>query len=192
MTWYVVDGMDGSGKSTTADIIAERLRSQGRKVAIMTHPNRDTRVGRLELRFLRMDGKAAVTMSTIFYILDVLHSLSMKKRRKYRECDDVVFVRYIMAVAYLPDSLCGKAYRAVEHVLPMPDVAILVDVTPERAMERIALRGEELETFETVAKLDKVRNRMIGLSEGWTVLDNDGDAESLRRQIDDRVFGGSE
>lgn len=191
MTWYVVDGMDGSGKSTTADMIADELRSKGRKVKIVTHPNRDTRVGRLELRFLRMDGKPAVVMSTVFYILDILHSLVVKRRREFRECDDVVFVRYSMAVAYLPDRLCGTAYRVVEWVLPTPDVSILVDVTPEKAMERIVERGEDLETFETVAKLEKVRHRMLGLSDGWTVLDNDGDSDDLRRQISDRVLGGT-
>lgn len=190
MTWYVVDGMDGSGKSTTADMIAEGLRSRGRKVRVMTHPNRDTRVGRLELRFLRMDGKPAVIMSTVFYIMDILHSLVVKRRREFRECDDVVFVRYSMAVAYLPDRLCGTAYRVVEWVLPTPDVAVLVDVSPERAMERILERGEDLETFETVAKLEKVRGRMLRLSGGWTVLDNDGDSEHLRRQVSDRVLGG--
>lgn len=48
MVWYVVDGMDGSGKTTAADMLASELRSQGRRVLMISHPNTDTLVGRLE------------------------------------------------------------------------------------------------------------------------------------------------
>lgn len=129
-----MDGMDGSGKSTAARIIVDHLESKGRKVLFMTHPNRGTRIGRLELELLKREGKAAMALSTLFYIIDILHSIRMMRSRRGRSYDDVVFVRYIMAVAYLPDGACGKAYRLISHILPMPDTAILVDVPPETAM----------------------------------------------------------
>ncbi len=42
MTWYVVDGMDGSGKSTIAEMIRCRLEAEDRKVLVITLPNRNT------------------------------------------------------------------------------------------------------------------------------------------------------
>ena len=51
MVWYVVDGMDGSGKSTVAGILKGELEARGRSVLVIAHPNRDTVVGRMELRF---------------------------------------------------------------------------------------------------------------------------------------------
>lgn len=175
MTWYVVDGMDGSGKSTAADVLVDKLESEGRKVLRIEHPNRTTRLGRLEARLLLVDGKAALVASTALYVADVVRSVWRMKRA--RGFDDVVFVRYIMAVAYLPDDLAGMAYRIFANVLPTPDVRILVDVDPETAMRRIESRGEELERFESPEKLEKVRGRMLRLSDGWIVVDNSGSPE---------------
>lgn len=183
MTWYVVDGMDGSGKSTAAEILRETLEARGRRVLVITHPNESMLVGRLEQRFLRGDSKMDVMLSTLLYITDVLHSIAVMRGRKGRRYDDIVFVRYIMAVAYLPDRLSGKAYDIISRLLPMPDVAMLIDLDPEDAIGRIFSRGDELEVFETVDKLCAVRARMQVLSEGWVVVDNHGDMDSLSRQI---------
>ena len=109
MAWYVVDGMDGSGKSTVADILRGELESRGRSVMVIAHPNRETAVGRLELAFLRGDSKLDVVMSTVLYVADVLHSICVMRGRRGRACDDVVFVRYSMAVAYLPTG-CAPAH----------------------------------------------------------------------------------
>ena len=186
MTWYVVDGMDGSGKTTAAGILREELEGRGRRVLVITHPNTDLRIGRLERALLQKEGKASMLLSTSLYIADILHSLAVMRVRRGRY-DDVIFVRYIMAVAYLPDGLCGKAYAVISRVLPMPDVAILVDVDPETAMRRISGRGEDLEVFETVERLEVVRGRMLGLTDGWEVLDNGGDAEGLGAQVVARI-----
>ena len=164
MTWYVVDGMDGSGKSTAAGILADKLESEGRTVLVIAHPNRATRIGRLELAFLRGDSRLDVILSTLLYIADVLHSLCVMRGRRGRGYDDVIFARYIMAVASLPDGLGGRAYRVIGRLLPMPDVKVLVDVDPQTAMDRIRGRGEEMEVFETVERLATVRRRMLSLS----------------------------
>ena len=67
----------------------------------------------------------------------------------------------------------------------MPDVKILVDIEPETAMERILERGEKLEVFETVDKLRSTRQKMLGISEGWFVIDNSGTRESTEAQTED-------
>ena len=191
MTWYVVDGMDGSGKSTAAAILREELESEGRTVLAIEHPNAATVVGRMEQTFLHKDGKLCVILSTIMYVADVLRSLTVMRGRRGRRYDDVIFVRYIMAVAYLPDGLCGRAYRVIERLLPMPDVKVLVDVDPQTAMDRIRGRGEEMEVFETVERLATVRRRMLSLSDGWTVLDNGSGTDDLEEQVRGTLFGGS-
>lgn len=128
-------------------------------------------------------------MVMFLYIMDILRSLGRMRGRACHGCDDVVFVRYIMATAYLPDSLCGKVYRMVSRILPMPDVAILVDVDPSTAMARITGRGEEREMFETAENLEKVRRRMMSLSDGWIVVENSDDMEGLRFRVLGAVFG---
>ncbi len=176
-----MEGMDGSGKSTVAEHIGERLRAEGRDVLILPHPNRDTRVGRMGHRLLQTEGKPALVMAIVFYVMDVLRSLCIVKRGGH---DDYVFVRYSMAVAYLPDDLCVFAYRVIERILPTPDLKLIVDVDSDVAMGRIRSRGEDLEVFETGEKLAKVRRRMLSISDGWVIVDNNGDLAHLLDQVD--------
>lgn len=189
MTWYVVDGMDGSGKSTAASILREELESEGRTVLAIEHPNAATVVGRMEQAFLHKDGKLCVILSTIMYVADVLRSLTVMRGRRGRSVDDVVFVRYSMAVAYLSDGACRKADRAVKALLPHPDASVFVDVTATTAIRRIRTRGEALEYFETEERLDAIRSRMLGLADGWVVVDNNSGIEDLREQIRRKVLG---
>ena len=183
MTWYVVDGMDGSGKTTSSDLISKQLEEEGRKVLEITHPNSEFFFGKLAARFLCVPGKIATLFSTLFYIFDVLHSLNHKKWHG-KEYDDVIFVRYSMAAAYLPAFLCPVAYRIISKVLPVPDVKILVDIEPETAMQRIIDRGERLEVFETVDKLHSTRSKMLSISDGWFVIDNSGTRENTELQTE--------
>ena len=192
MTWYVVDGMDGAGKSTAGEILVQELESRGRKVLFMEHPNRSFLAGRLESAFLLKEGKLFVILSTLAYVADVLHSLMVMRGRKGREADDVVFVRYSMAVAYLSDGACSKADRLVKALLPKPDVAVLVDVDPDTAMERIMERGEGIEIFETSERLGKIRSRMLDISDGWIVLDNSVLKDTFRQEMVSRVFGDAD
>lgn len=181
MVWYVVDGMDGSGKTTSSDLLRATLEKEGRKVLEITHPNVHCIFGRLAARCLCIPGTLAQSMSTLLYIFDVLHSLHIKKwyGRKY---DDVIFVRYSMAAAYLPESACPAAYKVIEKVLPVPDVKIFVDIEPEVAMKRILERGEDLEVFETVEKLEKTRRKMRSISGSWNIIDNSGTREHTVEQ----------
>lgn len=176
MTWYVVDGMDGSGKTTSSDFIREQLVSEGRKVLEITHPNSETSYGRAASKYLLKDGKVAVLISTTFYIMDVLHSLRFK-RKHGKEYDDVIFVRYSLAAAYMPESLCKPIYKIIEMVLPVPEVKIYVDIEPKIALERIYERGEQIETFETEEKLEKTRRRMLLITDRWIKIDNSGTPE---------------
>ena len=181
MTWYAVDGMDGSGKTTSSDLIRKQLEESGRKVLEITHPNENCIFGRLAQKTLCIPGKLAESLSTLFYILDVLHSLDIKKWRG-KGYDDVIFVRYSMAAAYMPEFACRKVYELIEKILPVPDVKVFVDIAPEVAMERILSRGEKLEVFETKEKLEKTRRKMLMLTDTWYVIDNSGTRENTEAQ----------
>lgn len=182
MAWYVIDGMDGSGKSTVSQMLAEELRSRGRRVLVLEHPNRSIAIGRLEGRLLLVDSIPALIMSSCLYILDVVRSVGVMKRSR-RRYDDVIFVRYIMAVSYLPDRFATLAYRIFDNVLPTPDVRILVDVDERTALSRIESRGEELERFESLENLRETRTRMLEMSEGWVVIDNSRGQEEIGEAI---------
>ena len=183
MELIVVDGIDGSGKSTVAQWIAEHYRSRGESVLVRSHPS-DSLLGRLSRRSLTSEGKLMRAVATIFFILDVLDSL--RRLRSWKGYDKVIFVRYVMATAYLPGGLHNQGYEFFCKVLPIPQRLLLVDATPECALRRIEEREHEREMFENMESLRKVRAKVLELAEnGWMVLDNCGPTGETRKRLDE-------
>lgn len=182
MTWYVVDGMDGSGKSTVARRLCGLLESRGRTVKVFTHPNRSRLFGNICARLLVSEGRPAAMAATAFYLMDILSSL-IGMRREAGRYDDFIFVRYTLAAAYLPARIYGAVYRLMDGVFPSPDVRIFVDADPDTALERIDRRGEEREMFETRENLVRTRERMALLTRDWIKIDNSGDRKETENQL---------
>ena len=158
------------------------MMAEGRKVLFLEHPNDSCRSGKLAHKYLLKDGKFAMILSTTFYIFNVIHSLRFKRKHR-KEYDDVIFVRYNMAVAYLPRRLIKSGYKVISFIFPKPDVSIFVDIDPKSAMERILSRGEELEMFESEEKLTKTRNKMLMLTDGWIIVDNNHGMEQTMESV---------
>jgi dTMP kinase len=180
MTWYVLDGMDGSGKTTTAYALKEILESRGRSVLMITHPDRERFFGELSAECLLKEGKPAKIFTTIFFVFNIFGSLI---RLKSTDKDDVIFVRYTMSVCYLPEKHVLAAYRVLTAILPKPDVLIYKDVEEETALGRIDERGEKREMFENIESLKDTRKKMRMISDDWNIIN----AEDTPEEVADRL-----
>ena len=52
MRFVVIDGLDGAGKDTHANLIKDKYDSKGEKVIIRSHPESDNKYGRKTIRML--------------------------------------------------------------------------------------------------------------------------------------------
>jgi dTMP kinase len=171
LRWIIVDGIDGSGKSTYAGLIEKYYQDRGEKVKVHVHPSPGI-FGRITRRALESEGKVMHAVASVFFIADVLRSLNQMKRETTRY-DTVVFVRYVMATAYLPDSLAPLGYRFISKLLPLPRRLVLIDIDPTIANERISRRSEKKEMFEDPANLRRAREKLLSLaSNDWRIIDN--------------------
>jgi dTMP kinase len=97
----------------------------------------------------------------------------------------VIFVRYLLGTAYLPESLAPSGYRFFRNLLPFPDIALFIDIAPEVARRRIASRGHAPEMFETPEKLTAIRRVARSLvAEEWVSIDNSEDGERPFREVE--------
>ena len=127
--WIVVDGLDGSGKNTVASWIREHYEDQGGRVVVRVHPS-ERWAGRMARKALQSKGLLMYLISTMFFVLDVLLSVT-RLRRDLRENDVVIFVRYMMATAYLPRRYARAGYHLFSKVLPVPR-RLLLSTSPRR------------------------------------------------------------
>jgi len=168
MRFIVIDGLDGAGKDTHAELIQRYYEEQGETVLVRSHPADDNPYGRRAKRALLGHGKRAHGTASLFYALDVVRSI----RRFYGRADTLIMVRYLLGVAYLPLPLARVLYRVFAAFLPTSRYMFFLDVPPEVSLARVSVRPE-LEMFETLEGLRETREKALRLVEGWHVVDTD-------------------
>lgn len=161
LTFIVIDGLDGSGKSTQAQFILNLLEGRGKTVCLRIHPEQDNVFGVKARQFLYSRGKSAHFASALFYMIDVIRSILLYSWRKF---DYVIFVRYLMGTAYLPEPWHKIAYDFFAIVVPKSELMLFLDVSPEEATSRITRFRSEREMFEDIDALRKVRAKALSLA----------------------------
>ncbi len=182
MGLIVIDGLDGSGKTTQAMRLTKWLRSHGKTVCLRTHPSGDNFFGVRARGYLYVEGRGAHVAAALFYTLDVIRSVLLYA---WRRVDYVVFVRYLMGTAYLPEPLHKIAYHFFSKVVPTPKEMFYINVSPGEALRRIAASRGRRERFENPYELVKVSRRALELAQGglWVVLDGDRDERAIHEDI---------
>ena len=184
--FIVIDGLDGSGKDTQVNLIAEAYEKRGRNVTIRSHPCNDNKYGRKSKQALLKTGKLNHIKATIYFGLDAIRSV-----HKYcfnKDVDVLIFSRYILAVMYLPDGINSIVYKIVETVLPTSDCMFFLDITPEESLRRIGSRHEETEMFENIDSLRENRERSQKFTYNWNVIPADDAPDVISQKIIAKCF----
>jgi dTMP kinase len=151
--------------------MCEALRKQHKTFYVRVHPEADNWFGKKARAYLLLEGKNAHFASAVFYMFDVIRSVAWYY---WRRVDYVLFVRYFMGTAYLPSPLHLFAYNFFSSVLPKSDNMIFLDLAPEAAAFRIRANRKELEMFESLSSLRKVRAKALSLTrfDSWVIVDS--------------------
>jgi dTMP kinase len=178
----VFDGLDGSGKSTQAELLCKHITDLGKTHILRAHPSGDNFFGRLSRAYLLMDGKRARISASIFYLFDVVRSVVLYW---WRPVDYVVFVRYLMGTAYLPESLYKLGYLFFLRIVPNSSHMFFIDTSPKEAHNRIEENRAHKEMFESLEKLEKVHKKItqLAMRTEWKVINGDQPSDEIHRQV---------
>lgn len=181
MRLIIVDGLDGVGKDTHAQLIRYRYEQKGETVIVRSHPESDNFYGIKAKKALLGKGKINRLKASVFYALDVLRSIRLYYRRPKH--DTLIMVRYLMGIAYLPKVSGRIAYRVFEKLVPTSEYMFFLDASPEVLLKRITRRNET-EMFETYDALVRVRGKAIDLARCWYIIDTAQPIEKTYAQIE--------
>lgn len=176
------DGLDGSGKSTQAKLLCEHLQKNGETFILRAHPSGDNYFGRRSRFYLLMDGSRARISASLFYLLDVVRSIVLYW---WRPVDYVVFVRYLMGTAYLPEPLYKLGYLFFFRTVPRSNHMFFINTSPEEAHNRIEKNRSQKEMFESLERLEKVNRKITVLASRpeWIIVNGDQPSDPIHRLV---------
>ena len=181
MRFIVIDGLDGAGKDTHAKLIKKRYENMGEKVIYRSHPENDNPYGRRAKNALLKKGKINHIKASIYYALDVIRSLHLYYRSK--EADTLIFVRYLMGVAYLPPKIAWILYHIFSLIFPTTKYMFFLDVSPKESLKRLQERNEH-EMFENLEDLKNVREKALRLAKNWNIINTEDNIIDVQKKID--------
>lgn len=182
----VIEGIDGSGKSTLTEKVASELRKQSRPVAQLVEPT-DLPSGKA----IRNALKSAEPLSDAHFL--EMFFEDRKNNLKQRVCPallqgkTVIQDRYFYSTAAYQSKTTTEARTVLEQSLklfPEPDVLCFIDVTLELALSRITQRNEIREVFEKESELSRIQNNYHSILPQKTLrLDGSKTIEQLVLEI---------
>ena len=176
--FIVFEGIDGSGKTTQARLLAERLRAEGREVALTAEPT--AYPSGVALREA-LGGKVKRTecqMAAMFVEDRIAHNIHPDTgiRALLERGVDVICDRYYYStLAYQGETTDYGWVKAMNLLCPeilRPDVCIYVDLLPKQSLERISKGRDSVEIYENIETLTAVRERFLFVINDLSDTDN--------------------
>jgi len=199
--FITLEGGDGSGKTTQAELLHEWLAGEGRTIVRTREPG-GTDVG-VEVReiVLHHRGDISPRAEALLYAADRAHHVATVVRPALERGDIVIQDRYIdSSVAYQgagrvldPAEVRGLSEWATEGLAP--DLTILLDLDSDAARGRLDGARTRFDRLEAEASEfhDRVRAGYLGLAEAeperFLVVDAARSVDEIAATIRARVAG---
>ena len=175
-----IEGIDGAGKTTLANSLAEQLGHGGAVVTVTKEPTRGP--WGMRLRESAATGRMTAEEEANLLIKDRREHVTGLIGPALARGECVVLDRYYPSmVAY--QGAAGLDVGELMHAndfAPRPDVLLLLDLAPSQGLARIRARGDVPNAFETEATLDACRAIFLAMDvPGKQVLDASRSADAV-------------
>ncbi len=163
--FIVIEGIDGSGKSTQAKLLYNYLKKV-RKCFLTKEPT-DTKIGLFIKSLIKNKNLNSDAVELLFMADRAEHVKEIEEKLKQNNiviCDRY----YFSTIAY--GSALGLNKEWLENankVFLKPDLTIIIDINPALALKRINLRKHKKQYFEKAKFLNKVRKEYKSLSKKY-------------------------
>ena len=163
--FIVLEGIDGSGKSTQAKLLVKHLETNFKNVELHTEPTKG-KYGLKIRQHLRNDDISNKEIQKLFIKDRKEHASEIIK--KLKKGIVVVSDRYTLStIAYgsISSDLDIEKLKRMNKQFPAPDLTIILDIAPEEALLRINKdeSNRKKEMFDNLKKLRKIRDAYYSL-----------------------------
>ena len=182
----VIEGIDGTGKSTHARRLADWLASTGRNPVVSREPT-DGPWGR-KLRESAAGGRLSPADELDCFLRDRRQHVGELIAPSLAAGRDVILDRYYFStMAYQGARGFDPAEirRMNEAFAPVPDLLLVMDLDVDISLERIGGRGDVANEFEKRENLERCREIFLSLKDEpfVRVIDSSGTLDEVTKRI---------
>ena len=165
--YIVFEGIDGVGKSTQIQKLAEWLENNGFRVETLVEPT-DSEVGKLIRRILQHPDAQSDKFQKILALLFAADRMMIMDKLEDESKIIISDRSFISSLAYQEPA---EWVETLNRYAKKPDLLILLDLDAKKSVARTS--GED--TFENVNYLTGVRENYLKLAENYTheIIDAD-------------------
>ena len=165
--FIVFEGIDGSGKSTQIELLAEKMRNCGKQVATTCEPS-DGAIGKLLRDVLKGKVKTNDEAIAALFLADRMDHirreedglLAMLDRGITVLCDRYYFSSYAYHSVTMDMDWVIEANTLAANRL-RPDVTLFLDISSEESYARITANRDTVELFEEKERLEATRKKYL-------------------------------
>ncbi|MFA6427949.1 MAG: dTMP kinase [Candidatus Buchananbacteria bacterium] len=187
--FIVFEGLDGSGSSTQAEKLVAWLKSQKIKAALAKEPTNNI-VGGLIRGQLTHDWKSSQECLQLLFAADRAHHLEKEIIPLLQSGVWVICDRYLFStVAFGSLEIPEKDWLlSLNERFIMPDLTIILKVSPENCIKRMEDSRFSIELFETRDKLSRVWRAYQWLNEKFfdysVVIDGQQNIAEVAKKVE--------
>lgn len=182
----VIEGIDGTGKSTQARRLGEWFASKGREVVLSREPT-DGPWGK-KLRESAASGRLSPEDELEYFLKDRRQHVAEKIAPALAAGKVVILDRYYFStMAYQGARGFDPAEirRLNEEFAPLPDLLLILDLDVDSAHRRIGHRGDSANEFEKRDNLERCREVFLSLKDEpfVRIIDSTGSLDDVSARI---------
>ena len=196
--FIVVEGLDGTGKTTQIKILAEYIKAKGKAVEITAEPTAHP-TGRLIRRILSGEVKTTPwSLASLFLSDRIVHNTAEDGiENMLKEGKTVISDRYYYSTFAYQGHETDLDWAMNMHFscpeVRKPDLVLFLTMAPERCVERIRANrpDEAIEIYENVESLTKISRQFETVfeklkdRENIVYIDADGTIEEVSARLYD-------
>lgn len=192
--FVAIEGIDGSGKTTQAELVVKKLKEEGYKVIYTKEPT-DEPTGKFIRKILSGELKLpAVSLQYLFGADRAVHLEEIKKllQKKYIVVTDRYFwssVAYGVAdMKQITDFyLTAFSLLSFYHRFMVPDISFFLDVSADAAYKRIEGSEKHKDIYDDPEKLPMIKNSyeylMKKFKDKFTIIDGERSIEAVTEEL---------
>ncbi|MCD6412210.1 dTMP kinase [bacterium] len=156
--FIVFEGLDGSGQTTQATLLKDFLEKEGKKVLLTKEPTKNSPFAKKIEKILEKKEKISPFKLQKLFALDRAWHLEKEIIPALKKGKIVISDRYFFSsFAYgASEGLSLKNLIKLNQKFLLPDLTLILKVSPKKCIQRIKKRGEKITLFEKEKKLKKV------------------------------------